>query len=129
MKPQTAWHHGARLALDLILLSAGAASGCGLLDEILGRFDAALRGQIIELIAQMRLRPMRVVPASVPIELAAGALDEPEQIIDFIDGDGRRRGTRGGPITQENNCQHHHAYPLHNSLSSGNSDNSLACSL
>src|SRR5258708_21529109 len=103
MKPETAWHHGARLALDLILLSAHAASGRGLLDEILSRFDAVLRGKIIVLIAQMRLRSMRVVPASVPIELAAGALDEPKQIIDFIDADCRRRGMRRRPIPQANN--------------------------
>jgi hypothetical protein len=91
MQPAIARHRRVGAALDLILHSTHAASGCGLLDEIVSGLNTVTRGQKIVLVAQMRRHAMRVVPAPIPIELAARAFDKPKQIIDLINSDCRRR--------------------------------------
>jgi hypothetical protein len=91
MQPATARQRRACLALDLILPTANAASGCSLVDEVVSGLDSVSRDQIIVLFAKMRLCSMRVVPGSIPVEPAARAIYEPKQIIDLINGVGRRR--------------------------------------
>src|SRR5450432_3122203 len=115
MKPAIAGHRRAGTALDLILFSTHAAFGCGLLDEIVRGLDTVACGQQIVLVTKMRLRSMRVVPASVPVELAARAVDKPEQIIDLRNS-GRWRGRlRARRMNQDDACQRECAKPHHNS--------------
>jgi hypothetical protein len=82
-------HRRAAAAPYEIGLAAHAAAAGGLVDKILRRPDLPARGQRFILGAQVRRRPLRVVPSAVAKKLTAGVLDQPEEMVDL---ERRRRG-------------------------------------
>jgi hypothetical protein len=74
-----------------IVLAAHAAAAGGLVDKIFRCLNLPVGGQRFVLGANMGGRPLRVVPSAVAEKLAAGVLDQSEQMVDL---DLRRRGRR-----------------------------------
>jgi len=115
---------------DLVRSTAEAALGGGFVDKVLSRVDLIGRGQYLVLVAQVQLRLFRVIPAAIAIELTAGTLDKPQQIIDLGLRTRRRCRARHSQKRQsKQRAQYSWRLPVHSSPARGSSDKSLTLSL
>src|SRR3984893_7748767 len=129
-QPLVTRHRFTAATPDLVRLTAEAAFRGGFLDKVLSRVDLIRRGQHLVLVAQVRLRPFRVIPAAVAIELTAGTLDNPQQIIDLHLRNRRRCRARHGQKRQsKQRPQYAWRLPVHSSPPRGSSDKSLTLTL
>jgi hypothetical protein len=129
-QPLVARHYFTATTPDLVGPTAEAAVRGSFFDKVFSRVDLTGRCEHLVLVAQMGLRPFRVIPAAVAIELTAGTLDKPQQISDL-----RRRNRRGCRARHaqmrksKQQAQYSWRLSVHSSLARGSSDNSLTSSL
>jgi hypothetical protein len=128
-QPSVTRHRFTAATPDLVSPTAAAAFRGGFFDKVFSRFDLIGHCQRLVLGAQMRLRPLRVRPAAVSIELTAGTLDKPQQIIDLRLRSRRRcRARHAQKHKSKQQAQYSRQLPVHSSPARGSSDRSLTLS-